>query len=52
LSVLDITYDAIVYFAVNEDLTRDVLGRNGFLYLFRVGIVDYDSALYLSKYDD
>lgn len=52
LSILDITYTTIVYFAVNEDLTRDVLGRNGFLYLFRLGIIDYDSALYISKYDD
>lgn len=52
LSILDITYDTTVYFAVNEDLTRDVLGRNGFLYLFRLGIIDYDSALYISKYDE
>lgn len=52
VSLLDINYDTIVYFAANDDLVRDVLGRNGFLYLVRLGIIDYDSTLYLSKYDE
>ncbi len=51
LSILDITYDTTVYFAQHEDLTRDVVGRNGFLYLLKIAIVDYDSGLYISKYD-
>ncbi len=52
ITVENINYNTIVYFAVNDDLIRDVLGRNGFLYLVRLGLIDYDSTLYLSKYDE
>lgn len=52
ITVENINYDTIVYFAVNDDLIRDVLGRNGFLYLVRLGLIDYESTLYLSKYDE
>jgi hypothetical protein len=52
LSVLGLTYDATVYFAKHDDLVRDVLGRNGFLLLIRLGIIDYDAKLFISMYDD
>lgn len=51
LTTLGLTFDeAIVYFA--EGLRRNVLGRRGWLDQVRLGLVDYDRTLYLSRYDD
>ena len=52
LSVLGIETTATVYFAADETFTRNVLGRQGWLDRVRLGLVDYDSQLYLSAYDD
>lgn len=41
----------VAYFAGNESFGRNVLGRHGWLQQFRVAIVDYDSKIYLAKYD-
>lgn len=51
LTTFGFTFDeAIVYFA--EGLHRNVLGRRGWLDQLRLGLVDYDQVLYLSRYDD
>lgn len=51
LTTFGFTFDeAIVYFA--EGLRRNVLGRRGWLDQLRLGLVDYDRTLYLSRYDD
>jgi hypothetical protein len=42
----------MVYFAEDEESSRDVLGRNGWIRKFRLGVVDYDSLLYLGQYDE
>jgi hypothetical protein len=42
--------DCTVCFAANEEFQRNVLGRVGWLQQFRVGIVDYESTIYLSPY--
>jgi hypothetical protein len=31
---------------------RNILGRRGWIDVLRLGIVDYDGALYVSRYDD
>jgi hypothetical protein len=52
LSVLGIETTATVYFASDENFTRNVLGRQGWLDRVRLGVIDYDGRLYLSAYDD
>ncbi len=52
LSVLDIEFDALVYFADDESFTRNVLGQRGWLDRVRLGIVDYEGRFYLSYYGE
>lgn len=51
LTVLDVSFDSLVYFAKDEDFTRDVLGRHGFLNQVQIGLRDYQGELYLSRND-
>ncbi len=44
--------ESVVYFAADDNFSRNVLGRTGWLDRFRLGLVDYDCALYLRPYDD
>lgn len=44
-------FDAMVYFAEDENFNRNVLGRRGGLGNLQIGIVDYDGKLYLSRYE-
>lgn len=48
----DISMEAIVYFASDPEIRRNVLGRRGFIDRLRLGIVDYDGILYASGYND
>lgn len=52
MSVLDYDFDTTIYFAVSEGFNRNVLGRMGWLDRVKLGIIDYDSILYLSHYND
>jgi len=52
IKCLDFEVESVVYFAENPDFDRNVLGRDGWIRKFRLGIIDYDSLLYLSRYDD
>ncbi len=52
LSTLGYSFDVIVYFAKDENFGRNVLGRRGWLDQVRLGLVDYESKLYISKYGD
>jgi len=52
LETLGYSFDGAVYFAAHERLPRNVLGRRGWLDRVRLGLVDYDGKMYLSKYDD
>jgi hypothetical protein len=52
LAVLGIQVHAVVYFYGNPNINRNVLGRNGWLNRIRLGLVDYDSTLYMSAYND
>ena len=46
------SFDVTVYFAAHESFTRNVLGRRGCLDQVRLGIVEYESKLYLSRYGE
>jgi len=52
LSCLDWEFEAVVYFAVPRDYSRNVVGRSGWLDRFRLGLIDHDLTLFLSHYDD
>lgn len=44
------SFDVMVYFAAFEAFTRNVLGRRGWLDQFQLGLVEYESTLYLNRY--
>ena|SRR5215203_3235156 len=44
-------FDVMVYFAEEETFKRNVLGRHGAIENLKVGIVDYEGKLYLSRYE-
>jgi predicted aspartyl protease len=50
--VLGIEFQSTVYFAADENFTRNVLGRQGWLDRMRLGIIDYEGKLFLSDYND
>jgi hypothetical protein len=52
LRVLGLDFELVAYFYESPDFRRSVLGRTGWLPTTRLGIVDYDQMLYLSRYDD
>ncbi len=41
----------MVYFFADEHISKNLLGRTGWLDRVRLGIVDYDQQLYLAEYD-
>lgn len=41
----------MIYFADDSSITRNVLGRHGWLDRIVLGIVDYEGKLLLSGYD-
>lgn len=50
IEVLGYEFDARVCFAENENFTRNVLGRFGFLDRVVLGLVDYEGKLFLNRY--
>ena len=52
LELLGLQLQTVVYFAESDEVRRNLLGRQGWLQLIRLGIVDYDNELYLSLYDE
>jgi len=50
LVIEDYEFDVMVYFAEDETFNRNVVGRRGGLENLRIGIIDYDGKLYLSRY--
>ncbi|MBI1746156.1 MAG: hypothetical protein HYR55_06165 [Acidobacteria bacterium] len=49
LSALEFNFDTEVFFA---DVARNVLEQLGWLDKLRLGLVDYESKIYASLYDD
>lgn len=51
LTVADIEWDTVVYFAEMETFAINVVGRVGFLDHLRVGLVDYEQLLYVGPFE-
>ena len=51
LETLGYSFEVTIYFASHEGLPRNVLGRRGWLDQVRLGLVEHDGRLYLSRYD-
>jgi len=51
LYTLGLEFESVVYFAAGYRLERNLLGREGWLQKIRLAIVDYDSTVYFSHYD-
>jgi hypothetical protein len=52
LETLGLVFESFVYFADSYDVRRNILGREGWLQLVRLAVVDYDAELYLSPYQE
>jgi hypothetical protein len=52
IRVKDIEFDSFIYFFEDYSIKRNVLGRRGWLDRVRLGIVDYESTLYLSAHHE
>lgn len=52
LVTFDLAFDVTVYFAADYRVSRNLLGRNGWLNLVLLGLNTYDEILYLSAYDE
>jgi hypothetical protein len=52
IKTLGLEFQAVIYFSEFENLPRNFLGRNGWLRLVRLAIIDYDEELYLSHYNE
>jgi len=52
MSCLGWELETTVYFAGAEEFNRNVVGRDGWLSHFRLGLIDADARLLLSHYDD
>jgi hypothetical protein len=51
LTVTDLEWATVVYFAEPENFPVNVVGRVGFLDHLQVGVVDYEQLLYLGPFD-
>ena len=51
LSLASFEFSGLVGFAEDNEFRRNVLGRRGFVEQIVLGLVDYEGALYLSRYD-
>ncbi len=52
LTALGLQFDVMIYFAADEGIRRNVLGRRGFIDQLRLCLIEHDGELYVSKYDD
>jgi hypothetical protein len=52
LRVLGFDFSLVAYFPLDSRIHRSLLGRQGWLLQVRLGLVDYEQLVYLSRYDD
>jgi hypothetical protein len=52
LRVLGFDFSLVAYFPLESGIHRNLLGRQGWLLKVRLGLVDYEQLIYLSKYED
>ena len=48
LETLGLTFDTFVYFAEDYTIKRNLLGRQGWLQLVKIGLDDYKNEIYVS----
>lgn len=48
IEILELKLDTFVYFAADYSLPRNLLGRQGWLQLIKLGLDDYTSEIYIS----
>jgi hypothetical protein len=48
----DSRVESVVYFAADQGFNRNVLGRAGWIANHRLGIIDHDTTLFMSHYND
>jgi hypothetical protein len=51
LQTYDIAFTSTVHFAHSYGLPRNLLGRTGWLNKLRIGLIEYEQLIYLSRYD-
>ena len=51
LETIGLKFDTMVYFAADYSLQRNLLGRQGWLGLVKIGLDDYRSEIYISPND-
>lgn len=44
--------EAMAFFPADDSIKRNVLGRQGWIDRFKIGLVEHDGALYVSHYDE
>lgn len=52
IQTLGLAFQSLVYFSRDPGLTRNLLGRSGWLRNLRLGVIDYENQLLLSDYDE
>ena len=52
LETLGYSFDSTVYFAMHDGFRRNALGRRGWIDHLRLGLIDYESKLYLNRSDE
>lgn len=52
LETLDLKFETFVYFAEDYFVRRNLLGRQGWLQLVRLGLSDYDNEIFISPQQD
>lgn len=51
LETLGFRFESYVFFASDDAMTKNVLGRRGWLDMLKIGIIDYVNELYVSRFD-
>lgn len=51
ITSFEFQFNSEVFFAAEDAIQRNVLGRNGWIQKFRLALIDYDSVLHLSDYN-
>ncbi|HEX9001619.1 MAG TPA: hypothetical protein VGB07_17055 [Blastocatellia bacterium] len=50
IQTFEVAFETVIYFAKYPRLPRNLLGRVGWLRHFTLGLIDYESKLFLSQY--
>jgi hypothetical protein len=50
LETFGVEFDTLVYFAKDRGFNRNLLGRHGWMQRWRLGLIDYEGSLYMSRY--